>query len=92
MENETMATYNGHRNWNHWNVSLWLNNDEGLYRLAKDCIKRSRAWYGFDRNGQTPRERAARWFVEHLEALDIIRTPDGAPYTVTSVRAAMRGL
>jgi len=87
-----MTTYNGHRNWNHWNVSLWLNNDEGLYRLAKECIMRSRGWRGFDRNGPSPRERAARWFVERLEARDIIRTPDGAPYTVTSVRAAMRGL
>jgi hypothetical protein len=89
-----MATYNGHRNWNHWNVSLWLNNDEGLYRLAKDCILRSQSWRGFYKNktGPTPREIAAEWFVERLEALDITRTPDGAPYTVTSVRAAMRGL
>lgn len=30
--------FNGHKNWNHWNVSLWINNDEGLYRLAMNCI------------------------------------------------------
>lgn len=24
--------YNGHRNWNHWNVNLWLNNSEPLWR------------------------------------------------------------
>ena len=24
--------YNGHKNWNHWNVSLWLYNDEAMYR------------------------------------------------------------
>ena len=32
-------TYNGHKNWNYWNVALWIGNDEGLYNLAKDCIK-----------------------------------------------------
>lgn len=33
-----MAKYNGHRSWNAWNVALWLNNDEGLYRMMKDYI------------------------------------------------------
>ena len=31
-----MTRYNGHKNWNHWNVSLWINNDEGLYRMANE--------------------------------------------------------
>lgn len=31
-----MSAYNGHRSWNAWNVSLWLNNDEGLYREARE--------------------------------------------------------
>lgn len=34
-----MAKYNGHKNWNHWNVSLWINNDEELYNTAKYCIR-----------------------------------------------------
>ena len=87
-----MNTFNGHKNWNHWNVSLWINNDESLYRMARECVRRSRSWHGFDRNGPTPRERAAEWFVERLAAVDVTHTPDGAPYTVTSVRAAMRGM
>lgn len=26
-----MKEYNGHRSWNAWNVSLWINNDKSLY-------------------------------------------------------------
>ncbi len=37
-----MPTYNGHRSRNAWNVALWISNDEGLYRAAVDCLKRSR--------------------------------------------------
>lgn len=31
--------YNGCKNWNQWNVSLWINNDEGLYCMAVDAVK-----------------------------------------------------
>lgn len=30
-------TYNGHKNYQTWNVLLWINNDEGFYSLAKSC-------------------------------------------------------
>ncbi len=29
------ASYNGWRNWETWNVALWIGNDEGLYSEAK---------------------------------------------------------
>ena len=73
-------SYNGHRNWNHWNVSLWINNDEGLYRLMRECMANAK------RHGST-RDQAARWMLAKLPA----KTPDGAPYTFSSVRAAMCG-
>ena len=69
--------YNGHKNWNHWNVSLWLNNDEGLYRMARSFARQ----YGLGVGA-----------VKLAQVLQGERTPDGAPYSVTTIRAAMRGM
>lgn len=51
----TTKTYNGHKNWNYWNVVLWIANDEGLYCFAKDCLRSHRN-----------RRDAARAFVEDV--------------------------
>lgn len=72
-----MATFNGHRNWNHWNVSLWINNDEGLYNLARDCVRSS-----------STRQEAAALMLESLPK----KTPDGARYSKSSIRAALVGM
>lgn len=32
---------NGWTNYESWNVALWIDNDEDLYNLAKDCVKES---------------------------------------------------
>jgi hypothetical protein len=77
-----MSKFNGHKNWNHWNVSLWINNDEGLYRLAKACVQAN----------PEGRERAARAFLSEMLSAGNTKTPDGAPYSVSSIRAAMVGM
>jgi hypothetical protein len=71
-----MASYNGHKNYNSWNVSLWLNNDEAAYRLMLDCIKRTR-------NRKAAAERMINCLPE--------KTPDGVPYSLTNIVLAMVG-
>ena len=31
------TSYNGWKNYETWNVALWIGNDEGMYSLAKEC-------------------------------------------------------
>lgn len=70
--------YNGHRSWNTWNVALWIENDESIYRFALDCKRRGR-----------DNTRAARLFLENIGA---DKTPDGAQYNFKCVREALAGL
>lgn len=76
-----MAKFNGHKNWNHWNVSLWINNEEPLYRMARDMVRRNDS-----------RDEAARMMLRALGDMGIHATPDGAPYSASAIRAAMVGM
>ncbi len=78
--------YNGHKNWTHWNVSLWISNDGGLYRIALQYVRECPSL-----------DSAVDCTMAELTAgfgglNEPPRTPDGARYTKTSVRAALRGL
>jgi hypothetical protein len=68
--------FNGHRSWNAWNVSLWINNDEPLYRRAAELVSR----HG--------RAKAARILAGELDGE---RTPDGARYNRTCIYEALDG-
>ena len=57
------GSYQGHSSRAAWNVSLWVNNDEGLYRLAKDLCRRMG-------------KRAA---AEEMITMLPKKTPDGSP-------------
>ena len=71
-----MSEYNGYPSWAQWNVSLWLNNDEGMYRTMLHELKAA---------GGCRRIAAER-------LLDVLprTTPDGARYTRTAIIGAMR--
>lgn len=73
-----MANYNGHPSYAAWNVSLWISNDEGLYGLAKDAMRR----------GKT-KNKSAELLYESLAGDE---TPDGVKYTKTNLRHALKGL
>jgi len=74
-------SYNGHKNYNFWNVSLWINNDEGLYHEALNNIQCS-----------DNREDAVSNMLHSLHEMGITHTPDGVKYTKSAIRAAMVGL
>lgn len=77
-----MTKYNGHKNWNHWNVSLWINNDEGLYKEALDCVTAAKS-------AKAGKQVAAKLMLDSLRDEGITHTPDGVPYSVSAIRAAM---
>lgn len=75
-----MTEYQGHRSWNAWNVSLWIANDEGTYRLAAECCKDARNL-----------NHATTLFCSRSGLLGT-KTPDGAIYNHRSIRDAIDGL
>ena len=77
-----MATYNGYPNRAQWNVSLWINNDEGLYNMARDAVRTNRG----------AKMKAAEEMLETLHDCGITHTPDGVEYTKTAIRQAMVGM
>lgn len=73
--------YQGHPSWTYWNVSLWINNDEALYNMARGYVRLYRN-----------RRAAADAMIEDLFAVGIERTPDGAKYSRRTIIHAMQGM
>lgn len=72
-----METYNGHKNWTHWNVALWVCNDESIYLEASRLLAKFPGKLA----------KCARLLKRELPE----RTPDGARYSLIALRASLEG-
>ena len=72
-----MKEYNGHPSYNAWNISLWIANDEPLYRFALECLRGTGIKQATDR---------------FMSVYGSTSTPDGVLYTKTNVKRALAGL
>ena len=61
------TSFNGYANYETWNVSLWIQNDEGLYHIAKDIARGCIHPYG--------------QFVDCMLELGSKDTPDGVSWS-----------
>lgn len=80
-----MTRYNGHKNWNCWNVALWLNNESNAYDLVrsyKDArINQATAVHILmhDLNIYPTRNASGK-------ITSYATTPDGGRYTLDAIR------
>jgi len=72
-----MTPYQGHRSWNAWNVSLYINNEEPLYRRALELARK----HGV--------AKAANLMAKELKGQ---RTPDGGQYNRLTIYEAIKDI
>lgn len=73
--------YNGHKNHASWNIALWINNDEGLYCLAKACLK-----------VYVNPEMAASDMLKALAEMGVTATPDGVKFTKKRIKRSLKSI
>ena len=72
-------TYQGHKNYVHWNVSLYIFNEYALYQEACMLCKRY------------SKQEAAAHILQVCRMWSGDLTPDGAKWSYSAVRAAIAG-
>jgi hypothetical protein len=66
------STYNGWKNWETWNVALWIGNDEGFYQISRRCRSYQQWQDEMDEIGNRGTPDGVDWHDKALdtEALD----------------------
>lgn len=72
------SDYNGWKNYETWNVALWIGNDEGLYHMAKAC---KRALHPYQCFRSDLKEMAYESGPESI----YFQTPDGVAWNDSSL-------
>lgn len=86
-----MREYQGHRSWNAWNVSLYINNEENLYRLVAEKYKEGLQVFSGDPE-ERKRKAISRTVAFMIRTLGGSRTPDGAKYNNLSIKLAVHDI
>ena len=86
-----MKAYNGHRSWNAWNVSLWINNDEITYKFARHLMVNLSRQPCFIKN-RGIKTRGINHAIKVMQILLPLKTPDGADYNKLSIKLVLLDL
>lgn len=77
-----MAKYNGHKNYNCWNVSLYIDNEYPLYKELQSALK-----------SDCTKDEIATMFVQQMKYyFGSSETPDGVKITFAAVREHLRNV
>ena len=80
MSTATDTTYNGWANYETWNASLWIGNDEFLYNTAKACVTY--------RDGlETPWDKFVRCMTDGQIGRMLGKTEDGVAWDDPAIDA-----
>ena len=74
------TTYNGWANYETWNVSLWIQNDEFLYNTAKACVE-------YCGDNDTPWVKFQRCMMEGMIGRYLGQTADGVKWDDENINA-----
>jgi hypothetical protein len=74
------ASFNGWENYETWNASLWIQNDEYLYNTAKACVE-------FCGDDETPWKKFIRCMTDGLIGRYLVKTGDGVRWDDPAINA-----
>jgi|TARA_B100000900_G_scaffold245015_1_gene208348 hypothetical protein len=76
----TSQTYNGWANYETWNASLWIGNEEFLYNTAKACVT-------YCGENETPWDKFVRCMMDGQIGSFLSKTGDGVAWNDSAINA-----